>query len=231
MITNFISIKSVMDKLYRDLNLNDELNESVCIEWIAEGLSFIGAFGQYETKSTTMEISDHRSILPCGFYRLSEPPTYNNNVMHYAGNSMFGSFWCEDCRIPTCCTEYNFYIQNGYFHTSLEEGTVCLSYIGIPVDEDGYPKIPDDPYYMKACTMYVTKMLDWQKWRKGQVPDKVMQDSQAQWDFYVQAARGSANMPSIEQLESLKNRMLQLIPKTNEYNRMFKGGSQKKYIQ
>lgn len=231
MINNYVSIDQVLDKIYRDLGINEEVNYSDAVEWIAEALNFIGAFSQYTSTVTNITIENYRAKLPCGFYRLSEAPMYNNQPMYYAGNHLFGNYWCDSCNIPTCCTEYNFYIKDGYFHTSVKEGEVCLPYIGIPVDDKGFPKIPDDPYYLKACTMYVTKMLDWQKWRKGQIPDKVKDDSQMQWDFYVQAARGSANMPSIEMLESIKNRLLQLIPRTNDYSNFFTKGKERRYLQ
>lgn len=231
MINNFISIKQILDKLYRDLGINDELNEDSVIEWIAESLLFIGAFGQYEVINTDLKIFDHRGKLPYGFIKLTEAPRFENIPLHYSGNSLTGSFWCDSCKIPTCCTQYNFYINDNFFNTSLKEGIICLSYMGIPIDDEGFPKIPDDIYYIQACTAYVIKMLDWQKWRRGLIPDKIWETSEANWNFYVQSARGAANMPSIDQLESLKNRLIRIIPQMNEYSNGFKNNPERRFIQ
>jgi len=82
--------------------------------------------------------------------------------------------------------------------------------------------IPDDVYYIKACTAYVTKMFDYQEWRKGRLADKVYQDSVKEWLFYVGAAKGVANMPNLAQLENLKNVIVRLIPQQSQYNTMFR---------
>ncbi len=68
-------------------------------------------------------------------------------------------------------------------------------------------------------------------WRKGRKPDKVQQDSEARWNFYVQAARGAANMPSLQQLERLKDRLIRLIPQQNAYADLFSKGKEQKYIK
>ena len=100
---------------------------------------------------------------------------------------------------------------------------LCIVYLGIPTDEKGYPLIPDDVYYMKALTAYVTYMLDTANWRKGRVNDKVKADSEQNWLFYVNSARGSANMPNLQVLESIKNTLHRLFNPSNAYKTGFKG--------
>jgi len=43
------------------------------------------------------------------------------------------------------------------------------------------------------------------------------------WLFYVNSARGAANMPSTAQLEGLKNTMQRLMARPNMYRVSFKG--------
>ena len=81
--------------------------------------------------------------------------------------------------------------------------------------------MPDDVYYDEALSCYVTYRLDYRDWRKGLIPDKVYQESEKNWLWYVGAAKGSANMPSLAQLENLKNVWVRIIPKQNEYNSFF----------
>lgn len=227
MITGFTSIKTVLAKLYRDLNINTEINESYVIEWVNEALLKIGAYSQFEEVSKCLELVDGKACLPNGFYRPVDI-MYNNQQLSWASNTMANNYQCEGCVIPKCCTQYTFYINDCYLITNIDTSTntdtsdkICIVYIGIRVDDEGYPMIPDDVYYLEACAKYVTYMLDYSEWRKGQLADKVIDKSEKDWLFYVNSARGSANMPSTAQLENLKNVMVRLIPKQNSFNRFF----------
>lgn len=227
MITGYTSVKTILAKLYRDLGINSEINENNTIEWVNEALLKIGAYAQFNEISKCLELKDGKACLPNGFYRLVDI-MYDNQPLAWATNTMANNYQCEGCRIPQCCTKYTFYINDSYIITNIDTSTadcsidkVCIIYLGIPVDDDGYPMVPDDVYFHEACAKYVTYMLDYQDWRKGQLPDKVLQKSEQDWLFYVNSARGAANMPSLHQLENLKNVMVRLIPKQNEYGKFF----------
>ncbi len=225
MIYGNISVRFLAEKLYRDLGVNTELPFEDVVEWSAEALTFIGAFDQFQSKVTLVNIENHKGKLPCGFYKL-QLIAYNDRPIKYAGNSLINNAFCDDCSITsvssttntTLLSEESFYINDYYIFTSFETGDICLTYLSIPVDEEGYPTIPDDPYYMKACASYVTKMIDYQEWRKGRVPDKVFQKSEADWDWYCAAARGSSNSPDMSRMEQLKNTIVRLIPEQTRYD-------------
>jgi hypothetical protein len=226
-INGYVSSKAVMAKLYRDLGLTTEINESHVIEWIAEALELIGTFYQYDEISTNLPIVDGKIKLPPNFYKLITI-TYINGVLSWANANQIPEFGCETNILPRCCTENKFYINNSYIITDITESQIkqqdyiCISYLGVPVDDEGYPLIPDDVHFMKACSSYVTYMIDYRDWRKGNTADKVMQKSEQEWLWYVAAAKGSANMPNLAQLNSLKNVMVRLIPSQNAYTTNFR---------
>lgn len=229
MIHKYINIKTVISKIYRDIGSTTEINEYDAVEWIAEALEKIGAYAQYEEISDYIELIDGKAQLPLNFHKLTGI-SYNNKPVSWASKSMADNYDCPDCQIPSCCTEYNFYINDGYIITNIinsetnsDNPKLCIIYLGIPVDDEGYPLIPDDVYYMEALSAYVTYKLDYQAWRKGGIPDKVYQAAETNWLWYVNSARGSANMPDAAKLENLKNVWVRLIPKQNRYNELFKG--------
>lgn len=233
MIVGYTSIKTVIAKLYRDLGLTTELNESHVVEWIAEALSKIGSFYQYEQSKKCLEIdADGKIKLPDNFYRIVDI-AYQSKPLAWASNNLINDYGCEGCTIGTCCTDHTFYINDCYIITDIkptdydvnDPKLLCISYLGVPVDEEGYPKVPDDVYFHEACAKYVTYMLDYRDWRKGAITDKVFEKSNQDWLWYVNSARGAANMPSIAQLENLKNTWVRLIPKQNEYNNFFSNNS------
>jgi len=234
MINKFISIKTVFAKIYRDLNINYEIPEIDMLEWSAEALTMIGAFSQYEQITTYLDIdsSTGKLKLPCGFEKLVDI-NYCGLPIYWNINTNRHNFECSGCKIPdyqynthSDCNPNTFYINNNYLIFNLPNADISkkieLTYLGILTDEEGYPMVPDDIYYIKALTAYITYMLDKQEWRKGKIPDKVYNDSERDWLFYVNSARGSANMPNIAQLENLKNTLRRLLPIPNDYKSGFR---------
>lgn len=228
MISNFVSFKVIMNKIYRDLRLTEEISESDVIEWCAEVLSKIGAYGQYKQVKTCLELNDGKAMLPIDFHKMIDI-SFKSKPLSWANPSMYTRYGCEGTTIPDCCTLHKFYIENNYLITDIlntevnseGESALCLIYLGVVVDEEGYPMIPDDPYFKEACVKYVTYMLDYQEWRKGNVPKAVMDKSETDYLWYIGAANGSANMPNVSQMENLLNTWVRLIPRQHEYYNNF----------
>lgn len=222
MITKFKSIKSIIAGLYRDLDINTEINEQSVIEWCAEGLNLIGSYSQMSENAKVLVVANHQVQLPCDFV-YPKDITHNGRPMSWATKSAANNYNCpDDVQIPTCCTDNNFYIQDGFINTSLESGNITVVYMAVPVDDEGFPLVPDDVYFDKALKAYVTYMLDRIQFRKGLIPDKVYQESKVEWAWYVNSARGSANMLDTAQMERVKNVWVRLIPKPNEYTNGFR---------
>lgn len=221
MITGYKSIKTIMAGLYRDLGYNTEINFGDCVEWIAECLMMIGAYAQFEEDQKCVEVCNHEAQLPCGFYKLIEM-NYDGKPIMWSSNTMASLYGCEGCKIPSCCTSEYFYITESHIKTSFKEGKLCMTYLAIPTDEDGYPMIPDDVYYDKALKAYCTYMLDRIEFRKGKLPEAAYRDSEKDHLFYINSARGAANMPNLQQLERLKNVWVRMIPQQNEFNKNFR---------
>lgn len=228
MLVGFTSVYTIIDKLYRDLSINREINEHNVVSWCNEVLLKVGAYSQFQEIKDCLELVDGKACLPNGFYRLVDI-MYDSKPLHWATNTMVANYGCEGCSIPKCCTQHTFYIENNYLITDIksnESQKICIVYLGMYVDDNGYPMIPDDVYFQEACAKYVTYMLDYQDWRKGQIADKVFQKSEQDYLFYINSARGAANMPTMAQLENLKNIMVRLIPSQNQYNKFFINNSQ-----
>lgn len=227
-LTGYTSYKELIAKLYRDLGINSEINIGHVVEWVAEILEKIGTYYQYTEIKECLDLVDGKVKLPCNFYRLKDI-SYQNYTLYWASEGIATNYQCNGCTIPKCCGDYTFYINDSYIITDIrtENGAtetspkLCITYLGVPVDDEGYPLIPNDVHFMEACAKYVTYMLDYRDWRKGQIADKVIEKSEKDYLWAVGAAKGSANMPNASQLENLKNIWLKLVPSTDEYSRNF----------
>lgn len=228
MISGYVTYKSILARLYSELGSLTEIQEDDCIEWIADALSMIDTFSQYIQINTILEMDEGKAKLPLNFYKLVDI-THNNKVLMWSSNSFIKDYACDNCLIPQPCNGcgmHSFYINGGFLITDIKttspNNKICLSYIGVPVDEEGYPLIPDDIYFFKACVAYIIHRIDYREWRKGNITKAIFDKSESEWLFYVSAARGSANLPDIAKLENLKNIIVRLIPKQNDYFNSFR---------
>jgi len=231
MIVRFNNIRTVIASIYRTLGTNSEVPEADIMEWAAESLAIIGAYSQYTEVSVCLDLKNGKAKLPCGFDKLVDI-SYLGKPLYWASNTNANNYQCTECSIPTCndpggC-DTTFYLNDSYLITNIKESTsgdnnsVCIVYLGIPVDEDGYPMIPDDVYYTKAVSSYIIERVDYQEWRKGKITDKVYEKSEFNWLFYVNSARAAGNMPNAAQLQNLSVIMTRLMPLRHEYSKGFK---------
>ena len=115
-----------------------------------------------------------------------------------------------------------FDINNNNITLSVKEGKVCMAYLAIPTDIDGLPLIPEDTSYQLAVKKYLTMKIDYIAWRRNELQPAIFQHSEQEWAWYVGQAGNKAKMPNIDQLESIKNQVMRLLPQVNHHETFFK---------
>lgn len=113
-------------------------------------------------------------------------------------------------------TDLIYVIHDGWIKTNIDSGYLTIAYQAIPVDTDGYPLVPDDPGFIEALYWYMAMKILYPMWRDGRVRDAVYYDAKSSWNFYCKQAYGNAMMPNLDQLRSIKNSWLRLIPDIHE---------------
>jgi len=126
--------------------------------------------------------------------------------------------------------EYVYVVQGGYFKTNVRDGFVMLSYTRIPIDNDGYPKVPNNMSYIDALYWYITMKLNYPKWVKGELRDGVYFEMRRSWNYYRKQAYGEALMPEGDQLHAIKNTWNQLIPELNAEDSFYSGVGEQETI-
>jgi hypothetical protein len=54
-------------------------------------------------------------------------------------------------------SNYTYKIQGNCLFTNIQSGDIDVAYIGIPVDEEGFPMIIDNSSYLRALELYIKK--------------------------------------------------------------------------
>ncbi len=197
-----------------------------------------------------LDVTDYRAPLPCDFYKL-EQIAFDGAPVRFAGSTFQHLLSGECCGLSDSATvteifrdnfgnefspqlsastsaspsDVTFDINNNYMTFNKKEGKVCLAYLAVPMDKDGFPLIPDNISYRKAVKAYLSARLDYLNWRKDpsdRGKKSLYDDSEQQWCWYVGQAGNKAKMPDVAMMESIKNERLRLIPDINQYSNFFK---------
>ena len=105
----------------------------------------------------------------------------------------------------TLNTGLQYSTKPGFINVNVPCGWVKISYNTIPTDEDSMPLIPDLPSYFEAIFWYVTMKLSYPKYLKGQINQTMYYDMRNSWNFYRKQAYAEAMMPTVDDLETIKN--------------------------
>lgn len=112
-------------------------------------------------------------------------------------------------------------VTDNYIKTNQQTGYIMLAYQAIPTDNNGYPLIPDDASFLEAVYWYIVTKLLYPQWKLGTIRDAVYYDARRSWNYYCKQAYGNALMPNKDQLESIKNTWLRLVPEITEHSTGF----------
>jgi hypothetical protein len=128
--------------------------------------------------------------------------------------------------------DITYVITPGYIKMNVESGWIMLAYQAIPTDSKGYPMIPDEASFIEAIYWYIVMKLYYPQWVAGQIRDAVYFDARRSWSYFNKQAYGNGLMPNIDQLESIKNSWVRLIPEIKEHSSGFSalGQEQRSYV-
>lgn len=231
----YVSIETIINKVYRDLGATDDLNISDAIEWAGEAMEFIGATVYLKEKVESVSVSDYKAKLPCDLHYINTvagvqgtfeddecpdsstlytPMTYTTDAFHH---------WrCGQSQDHCCDSRLTYDINDDYIFPNFEEGKLLISYKALPTDERGYPMIPDDIKFKAAVSSHISWRIGFIRWISGKIPGQVYQKLEQDRDWYLGAAQTRDKMPSYDMAENLKNAWTRLIPKLENHSTGFK---------
>lgn len=227
----YVSFLKVVEDAYRDSGI-DNIDFESAIAWTLDMIRDLGIGAAYIEKNTNgmngmpiaIEVNNHIAIMPSDLVRLksirmvdisSDNEVVSTQEMVETNEHFYLAGVDND--IDTDNPRYK--LDDSKIYTSFSDGYIQLTYLGYPIDESGFPMIPDDSKFMKALRFYIIYKLDWKRWRMNPSPQNasIKNDSEQQYLFYVAAAKTKYHTPSIDKLEAIKNMWLRNIPSINEH--------------
>lgn len=212
---NYINIREVLSRVLRHPMLQDITLEQA----IQYTLDFIGIFGlpkMYQDKETELHIEDFRCELPCDLVSINQ---VKNNKTGLCLRHMSDTF------NPTegSNDEYDatFKTQGQVLFTSFKTGDITVSYKAIPVDDDGYPMLIDNPVFLKTLEAYIKREAFTVLFDMSKIPVAVLTNVQQQYAWLARQLQSEFTIPSVSEMENLKNNWCSLIQRTNEFSKGF----------
>lgn len=208
---NYTKIHTVLDRMLRHPLLSDLTLESA-IHYTIDFLSIMGIPKTYEDRTTSVHISNYRGVLPCDVIAINQVKIGDTCLQHMS-STFVGR---NDSKIPSYKT------QGNIIYTSFKEGCIDIHYKAIPVDEQGFPLIPDNNVFLKALELYIKKEWFTILFDLGKINNAVLQNTQQEYAFKVGQCRNEFIMPSVSEMETITNMLNTLVPRVGEFSKGFK---------
>ena len=220
-----ISVKTIFDKIIRDFKLGDEFDEGDAIEWAGEALQFIGHHSGFEDKVKTLQVKNFRTPFPCDFYTFrKEGVSYNGSKLPYHSDATIMGLPGDErpMNVATMSGEAFYTNTLNYIRTSFQEGEITLYYKALPVDEEGYPLVPDNVYYRKAITWYIFSMLILGGLERAGFNYLQADDA---WREAMIQAQNDAAYPTVDQAEAFRRSWVRLVPEMGNSSTSYTGNN------
>lgn len=228
---NYISIKEILNRLMRHPLLRD-VNLDQVIQYTIDFISIFGMPKFYFDKQETLHIEDYRAMLPCDLISINQVKECSTNTCL---RSMTDNFLSEDYynkrngyRVPQ---ELTFKVQGQVIFTSFREGDITVSYKAIPVDDNGFPLLIDNPTFLKTLEAYIKKEIFTIMFDMGKITPPVLQNAQQQYSWLAGQLQSEFTIPSISEMESLKRSWCTLLQRTTSFNDGFRNNGNQEYIK
>lgn len=223
-----------MDKITRHPLMQDIPFETV-IDYAVDFIRLVGTPSSFVDKTAIIDIHNYRGELPCDFYEMiqvrlaydekhrveNHAPTfrYTTDSFHMSPNKPHVS-------------DLTYKLQgNCIFTAPLEEGKIEIAYKALPIDDEGYPMIPDNSAFSRALEMYIKKQWFTIQYDMGKISQAVMAKTDQDYAWAVGQAQTDLIRPTIDQMESISNMWNTLIPRAQEHRKGFIHTGSKEHIK
>lgn len=222
-----ISINELIDEIYEHKLLRSIPIDSI-IRKTVSFMKLVGAPNMFENKTAVLQIDCYRAALPCDFYKIiSVRPGCGNESFSYRDAT--DTFFFSDKKERNAGLTYK--IQGNVIYTSTEDKPIEISYLSIPVDDLGYPMLPDNESFKRALIAYIKKEKFTDLFDEGKIQKESLQLAQQDYAWAVGDCDSEFHRMTIDEAESFYNGFSELVIRANEHASHFVGTGDKEIIK
>ena len=217
---NYTSIYEIIERVYGFFD-SDVMEFSDLVGHISDALLLIGGNPQMEDKVEEIHINRYRGTLPSNMVFINQVRTCDTHqALRYTGNSFHASINPDSPDIHSE-SDLTYSINPGFMFTNMEEGFLEISFRALPVDEKGFPMIPDDVKFKKALESYLMERIALKLLLNSRISESKYQLLSRECAWYMGAAQSRVNMPSVDKMETIKNSFSRLLSNSMAHSTFF----------
>jgi len=144
--------------------------------------------------------------------------------------NQFGPVSGGNAYLTSCGVQFR--MNGNYIKFNQRTGSVVLLYDAFPVDENGFPMIPDVKEIKDAIAKYCTMKLDYLEFRKDasdRGKNELYKHSEREYFWAIGKAQNAIKMPDYHQMEMIKREHLRIMPNYNRYKQLFNNYGKNKW--
>lgn len=206
-----------MDRLTRHPLISDIPFETV-VDYAVDFIRIVGTPPSFIEKTIEIEIKDYRGVLPCDYYQVIQVRDMSNpEGSHRAFRHTTDSFHMSGHKRDKdyISIDLTYKIQGGCIITSIPNGTIEMAYMAMPIDDEGYPLIPDNSSYSRALELYIKLQWFTVLFDMGKITPQVLNNTQQQYAWAVGQAQVDLIRPTVDQMQSITAMWNRLLPDVN----------------
>jgi len=228
---DFVTIDRVVEAVYRDYKFITKINASDVLEWAGEIYGVFAVPGMFFHKVTgssadtpDISITNYRGELPADFRRELKGGVRDadSKRVYRKSTNTFTPFHYARSESPRYTNSDKVYkIKGGYIFVEDETATLELAYEAYPIDERGFPLIPDKEKVIRYVKEYIAEKIAFNLMAEGRINEKVYDRIEQRKLFAAGAAGTELIRPDAEKMESWTWARLRLLPKINQHEFSF----------
>lgn len=234
-----VSLKTILWKVLNQPIAADLTYEDAAA-FAVEAIRLIGAPLSFEDIVTApILVTNYKAPLPSNLLNIRGVRIINNLenfddgaiALRHATDIYHTGANCTPDSNNNIPSEYTYTVQKGIIFTSIPSGNIQISYKGLPVDEDGYPLIPNEQKTLLAIEYYILHRFIEPLWIIGKITDKAFAYIEQKRHFYMGGADTSLKLQSQDHLESVMNTINRLIINDSAHSNFYKGSGQQERLK
>ncbi|MCP4255504.1 MAG: hypothetical protein GY775_19285 [Candidatus Scalindua sp.] len=185
MISNYVSIDKVIEKINRFKISGGYWNKEELLEWSYDALEAINDKYSKIKASVTLTLKDNKVKIPGDVESIHTVYTVEDIEKRL-----------QELLPGRSLTENDYLLNGGYLSTNLKDSNMQLviDYYTIPLDANDYPMIPDNRAYLSAVEAYLQFMIGKRAFYQGKILQNQFQALEQEWLFHLPSAQSSQKL-------------------------------------
>jgi len=221
----YIKIEQIADDLnehplLRDIPFDRIINDAV------ELIRVVGSPKLFTDRTAVVKIDKYRGVLPCDFSSIIQ-------VRGLDGSEYVPTM--DNFHVSPHKPEYvglsSYKIQGRIIITSNERCDIEIAYRSMPVDENGWPMIPDDAEFVRALEAYIKYKKFKIYFDTGKISQNVYINARDDYNNLILSAQTHMITPTPDEMETIANMWHSLIPRVSNHRDGFAAAHNRQYIK